>query len=244
MKFTYILPAYIPDEEILALTRATIHSFREATPKATIIIADDCSPVGGGYLRSVADIYIRTSKNQGYVKTINRAIKLADTEILTLANNDIRVSPNWWKITPEIFEDKTVGSVHYKMTTYDVPMTFGNNVWKIGKERWCTTSFVSVHRRVYDKIGLADEMFTRGGYGDWDLWYRARKAGFKTAYTNKACYQHKDSSITNKFPKDVWWGYVEANKAYFKNKWGKSAEELFEEQFPEQMKIDWRVGFE
>lgn len=242
MKASYVLPCYIPDEDIMNLTRSAIQSFRQV--KAELVIADDASPIGGGYLREHADIYIRIPYNEGYYATITRALKLASGDILAIANNDIRVAPNWLEVAEDILKDPKIASVHFKMIPYEAPMTFGDQVWKMGKERWCTTSFAAVRKKVYEEMGFYDPFFKRGGFGDYDLWHRTRLAGYQTAYTNRSCYQHRDSSITSKMHNKEWEKCEEENLEYFKSKWGAYPDVLFTKEFPEQMKVDWRRGFE
>jgi len=242
MKASYVLPCYIPDEDIMTLTRAAIQSFRKV--KAELVIADDASPVGGGYLRKEADIYIRTSENEGYYSTITRAIKLAKGEIVALCNNDIRVAPNWLEVSEKILKDPEIASVHFKMLHYDQPMSFGDKVWTTGKERWCTTSFCAVKKEVYEKLGFYDPFYKRGGFGDWDFWIRVREAGYKQAYTNKSCYQHRDSAVTSRMHGENWWESEEENIGYFKQKWGKTPDEFIKDEFPAQLEVDYRGGFE
>lgn len=243
MKASYVLPCYIQDEEIMDLTKAAIESFKRV--KAELVVTDDCSPIGGGYLRQEADTYIRTKENEGYYRAINKAIKLAKGDILAFTNNDIRVAKNWLEVSEEILKDKEVGSVHFKMILYKKSMTFGDKIWKTGKERWCTTSFLAVKREVIEKVGLFDEGFGHGGFGDYDFWHRVRLAGFKAVYTNKSCYQHKDSAITSRIDPETRQKFVDINEVHFRKKWGKHPDEMFAEMFPEQMKVEpWRKGFE
>jgi len=235
---SYVLPCYIPDEEIMALTRSAIESFKQV--KAELIIADDASLIGGGYLREQADTYIRTQENEGYYSTISRAIKMAKGEIVALCNNDIRVAPNWLEVAKIIMINPKVVSVHFRMIDYDAPMTFGDEVWIKGKERWCSTSFVAVRKKIYKEIGFYDPFFKRGGFGDYDLWHRVRLAGYETAYTNKSCYQHRDSAITNKMHDKNWIQSEKDNMEYFKQKWGDFPNELFSKTFPRQMEKNWK----
>jgi hypothetical protein len=69
------------------------------------------------------------------------------------------------------------------------------------------------------------------------MWLRFRKI-FKTAYTNKACYQHLDSHTAKKIPERE--ENDRKNREYFKTKWGEYPEVLFEKEFPEQTKENWR----
>jgi len=248
MRVSYIMPTLILEKEselLLGLTRSAVQSFRKATPKAELVIIDDASPMGGGYLRSVADIYIRNKKQLSYPGALNRGLKLASGDLLAIVNNDIRVSPNWLAVVQDILtSDTNIGSVHFKMIEYDVPIVLGHQTWETGKERWCTSSFYVMKRELLDEVGLYDEKFAGFGYDDWDWWYRVRKKGYLTAYTNKTAYQHRDSSTYNLFDQTERQKHVEINRKYFKEKWGETPEDLWTKMYPEQMKVEpYREGF-
>ena len=235
-----ILPVYIANEELLQLTKNTIESLGDVG----LVIIDNASPLGGGYLRSVAEIYVRGKENFGYAKAVNQGLSLIHNDIVAIANNDIRVSPNWLTVTQEVFEEPDVYSCHFRMTDYDVPFQYGNTIASMGKERWCTSSFFVIKTR--DEKGnlrkfYYDENFINS-YDDWDIHYRIRDAGLKTAYTDKACYQHHHSStqqiIPNREEQNI------KNREYFKKKHGSYPEDLFAIQFEDQMKQEYWKGFQ
>lgn len=198
-----------------------------------MIIVDNGSLIGGGYLRSVAYTYIRNKENLGYAKAVNQGLKLCDKgELVAVANNDIRVSSNWQKIAEEIMKNEKVGSVHFRMIGYNEPFTTGNDTWIGSKERWCTSSFFVVR-----DLQLYDENYFNS-YDDWDFWKRMRDQGYLQAYTNIAQYQHKDSFtqqfIPNRGENDI------RNREYFKKKHGGYPEDLFEKEFSGELAKNWR----
>jgi len=229
-----IIPCWIVNEEILQLTKNTIESLGEVN----LIIVDNGSLVGGGYLRSIANIYIRNKENLGYAKAVNEGLKLVKTEYIAIVNNDTRISPNWQEVTKEVFEkdDKTY-SCHFKMTDYDTPFTYGNKIAIGGKERWCTSSFFVIKSW---KPQLYDENYFNT-YEDYDYWYRIRSSGWKQAYTNKAIYQHKHSFTQKFIPERA--ENDKKNYEYFKKKWGIYPDIGFAQEFPEQIKEDYWSGF-
>ena len=228
-----IIPCWLITEQLKELTQNTVNSLGETE----LIIVDNGSPLGGGYLREIADVYIRNKENLGYAKAVNEGLRLCDQgELVAVANNDIRVSEGWQKIAEEIMQDPLVMSVHFKMIPYNEPFSLGDKVWITGKERWCTNSFF-----VMRNCGLFDENFLNS-YDDWDLHYRMYQKGFKTAYTNKASYQHMDS-FTQQFVPDRNENDIK-NKEYFVKKHGDLPEKLWEKMFPLQMSEDYRGGFE
>lgn len=100
-----VIPCYLKNEELLQLTKNAIHSFREADlPEYELILVDDGSPIGSGYLRQEADTYVLHTKNQGFIKSVNDGLKLARGKYIAVANNDIRVAPNFYRVAEEIFD--------------------------------------------------------------------------------------------------------------------------------------------
>jgi GT2 family glycosyltransferase len=224
-----IMPVFINDQETLDLTKAAIDSIKVAPVK--LIIIDNNSSIGGGQLREWSNSYIRNKENLGYAKAVNQGLKLAG-ELVVIANNDIRVSPNWFDVLKENNHWTVPTSIHFRMIPYDEPFSFGNEIWELGKERWCSSSFFLVpNKQLYDENYF-------NSCEDWDFWLRWRDRGYKTAYTNKVCYQHKDSHTQKQILERAL--NDQKNRDYFKSKWGEYPDILFNQTYPEQMNRDWR----
>lgn len=235
---TTVMPIYNITPELQALTEAALPTVLSDE----MIIVDNCSTIGGGFARSSADIYVRNNSNAGYPKAVNQAFYLSHGDLIAIANNDIRVSPNWKEVALDIFKDPTVGSVHFKMINYDDPMILGNETWIEGMERWCTASFFVIRREAFV---VYDEGYGAGGYDDWDFFHRMRHLkGWKTAYTNKAVYQHGHSKTYQAMDQN---GEREkrdqANREHFKEKFGDYAEDIWQQKYPEQMSMDYYSNF-
>ena len=227
-----IIPCWLINQDLIDLTISAIESIRFGGDTQFILI-DNGSPMGGGMLRELADVYIHNKENLGYAKAVNQGLKLCDKgEVVCIANNDIRVPPQWRRVAEEIIKDPKVGSVHFRMIGYNKPFSIGNDIWIGGKERWCTSSFF-----VVQNIQLYDEDFFNS-YDDWDYWLRMRKQGFKQAYTNKVEYQHNDSFTQQFVPQRK--ENDARNREHFKIKHGDYPEALFEKEFPHELAKSWR----
>ena len=235
-----VMAAWIKDQDLLDLTKQSIDSYNQVKGMELVIV-DNASPMGGGYLRSEAGIYIRNPKNLGYAPAMNQGLKLTTSKYVALAENDIRVSPNILKVATDILDkDGEVGSVHFRMVPYDEPFSFGNDVWVEGKERWCTISFM-VWRRLALPQGFFDEGYITANYEDWDVQHHSRHAlGWKSAYTNLACYQHKDSYTQNQLDQTQRAKEAKENREYFRRKWGAYPEAIWEGLYFKQMMQPWR----
>jgi GT2 family glycosyltransferase len=230
-RFEVIMPCYIISEELFELTKNAIDSLGNVD----LIVVDNASLIGGGYLREKATTYIRNNENLGYGKAVNQGLVLAHLgNYIAIANNDIRVSPNWQKAAIKAFDDN-VYSCHFRMIPYEEPFSYGDQTWITGKERWCSSSFFVLNKN--QPLFLYDEGYLNS-YDDYDYWKRVRDAGLMTAYTNKACYQHKDSStqqlIAQRAEND------KKNLEYFKTKWRENPDTMFKNKYPEQWKVPWR----
>lgn len=258
MKITYIVPCWMIDLETLQLTARAIESFKLACPDAEIILIDNNSTIGGGLLRDAATIYIRNSQNLGFVPAVNQGLKIAKGEIIAVCNNDILVSSNWLEVAGEILKDPTVGVLHFRMVNYSDwgRIEYGNGVALTGKERWCTNSFFATTKVFLDKFrkneeeetpeiypGLFDENFGKGIYDDYDFHNRIYNAKYKQAYTDKAYYAHVMTHSFRKMKSEEYEAMVKRNLEYFKSKWGKDPEELFQERWPEQWRQSYQEGF-
>ncbi len=232
-----VLPVYILSESLLDLTKQTIESIKK-TQINDLIIVDNASTLGGGLLRQEADTYIRNKVNKGYAKAVNQGILSSSAQFLCVSNNDIRVPDNWLSVAMEIFEDKEVGSVHFRMTDYDEPFKFGDKTFITGRERWCTSSFF-VLRVAAIPFSLYDTNYGLGGVEDYDFWAKVRSEGWKTAYTTKSCYQHLHSATQRALDQKERDERHRAGEEYFRAKWGEYPDKYMENLYPEQWKQDY-----
>lgn len=231
------MPVYIQNEETLELTKNAIYSLGDCR----LIVVDNDSSMGGGYLRALATTYIHNKVNLGFAKAVNQGLRLAVDQYVAIANNDIRVSPNWQEITTyqielcERSEENKFGTLHFRMIDYDVPFEYGKNTRTTGKERWCTGSFFVMRNK-----WLFDENYLNS-YDDWDLQFRIRVEGYNTIYTDMACYQHCHSFTQQQILERE--ENNKRNREYFKKKWGQYAEDMFAKMFPDQMRVPYQDGF-
>lgn len=239
-RLAVVMPVYIKNDETLLLTEQAIDSLGDVL----MVIVDNASDRGQEYLESMSDKYIHNEDNLGYAKAVNQGLKYLQEEhpeitLIAIANNDIRVSPNWQEVTREVLADPKVYSVHFRMIPYEQLLDYGEKVAKSGRERWCTQSFFVVDTA--KGLVFFDEDFFNS-YDDWDYQYRVRASGLQTAYTDKACYQHHDSFTQKQIPEREENNKRNAEK--FKEKHGEYAEQLFTQMYPDQMKLPYYEQFQ
>ncbi len=236
-----ILPVFIITQDLLKLTEDAVKSIKETAPEHRLIIVDNGSPMAGGWLRSIADVYVLNKENKGYAIAMNQGFALSNSDFVVVTQNDTLLSPGWAETAFSILDDPTVGSVHFRMIPYGSPMEIGDKTFITGRERWCTAAFYVIRK---EAIGKGYDLgFGIAGYEDWDFFYNMRKEGWKTAYTTKACYQHLDSSTQLKFDQSERRAKDVGRREHFKEKWGAYPEEALVKLYPEQMRMPYYEEF-
>ena len=242
-ELTWVIPNYLVDQGLLHYVEQAILSLKVTNLEAILLLIDCGSPIGGGYLREHADIYVRFRENPGFVLAANTGLRLAKTPYIGLMNNDIRLSPNAFEVARSIFfADDRVYSVHPRMIDYNEPFSYGDKDYYEGRERWCQSSCFFV--RNTDTLILFPEHFvgTGGGYEDWYYHATVRKLGWKTVYTERACFQHAHSVTSRLLGEES--KKLAPNSELFRREFGLLPEEYYIKLYPEQMARDWKKGFE
>lgn len=206
---TYVvIPNFVVTEELKELATNTINSFRNSSD-VVIVAVDDGSPMDCTFLKDLSDVYIRNEVNSGFAITCNNGIKwVMENEhedcFIVVANNDIEVYPGWLEAMQEPhleYKDVGVSGIcHSRLkeidgkhisTLRDSKMTDGG----LNGELMQDGGLLMVKKSVFEKVGLYDERFIRGGYEDVDLFLRMRdKFGMKIVMSAKAWYWHKEGA--------------------------------------------------
>ena len=245
MKISILMPIWITNDELGYLTINALNSLGQTVlakgDSLEFIVLDNGSTSWvDHFVSQKLDYYIRVPQNKGYPWAINTMAKVASGDYLAIANNDIKVSDNWWLVAKEIFKRvKDAGTVHYKMLGYDQPTVPQKDIFPTGKERWCHGSFFVIKKSVFEELGY-DEGFGLGGYDDYDFYYRMREKGYKQVYTNGAFFNHRDSSTQLLRDPEERRQSDDKNREYYKSKHGEYPDAQFQKLFPEQFTKTWK----
>lgn len=205
----------LPDKnaELLRFVTNCVDSIRRHTDASfELIMVDNGSPIGGDYLRSVADVYIRNPHNLGFGPAVNQGLKLARGEWLIVSNNDIEFIHDWVDNAIEAWQDGT-GVVSSHLHAHDRLHKVGRQVVPWGHmfgALWMT------RRDVLDVVGYMDEGYGIAMYEDKHLWLTMEAAGYslvKAGWCN-----HIGNATWGKMPhqKEIFF----KNKARFEKQWG------------------------
>ena len=143
-------------------------------------------------LKKEVHLWIDPYRNLGFGKAMNTGIKLATTEFITLANDDVKVLySEWWEevmtkfkedsrlggFNPHSFCNKTAGGD--RVCQYEIKCQYTEEDIKKMKEIFkaereytgCCTFFTICKKAMFDEVGLFDESFGIGSGEDYDLCY-------------------------------------------------------------------------
>ena len=171
-----------------------------------IIIADDCSndetKKCTGYFENI--IHIRTESNIGFLKNCNHAALHASGKYIVLLNNDTLVMNNWLSSLLDTIENNhDIGLVGSKLIYPDGRLQEAGgiiwddgNAWNYGRYEdpeqpeynylkevdYISGASILVPKKIWDKIGGFNEMYSPAYCEDSDLALTIRQLGYKILY--------------------------------------------------------------
>ncbi len=231
----------IPIWNNLALTKTCIDSIcRNTSYPYRLILVDNASNIETkdylGQLQKACKsgeiILKQNDKNEGYIKAVNAGIALSNAEYVCILNNDTIVTKNWLKEMILLMErHKDIGIVNPSSNTLGQKKPRGVSFESFVKgfegqsarfaEIGAAIGFcLLARRRLFDEIGLFDEVYGMGNFDDTDLSLRAKEKGYKIVRALASYVYHKEQASFNflkSFDKDF-----KRNKKIFEAKWGKT----------------------
>ena len=231
-----IIPVFNQHE----MTMECIDSIRVNTQDYEIVIVDNGSDPPAEFDEVT---YIRNEENLGFPKAVNQGIKAAKGDVVVILNNDIVCTPHWLEILQGYLSNglDMVGPVTNSIsgpqqvlideyddleTLYNAARTHKNK----NEGQWypfhrLVFFCVAIKRKVIEKIGLLDEIYTPGNFEDDDYCMAAIEAGFKLGIA-KDCYVHHFGSVTHKAMNIDYQTLALRNRKIFDAKWGNRYDEL------------------
>ena len=194
-KYSIVIPTYNHCEDLLKPCIDSIKEYTELSDVEIVIVANGCKDNTREYLDNL-DIPVKVvwfDEGLGYTKSTNEGIKVATGEYIILLNNDTQFLPqvknDWINRLREPFSESNVG-VTGVLELYD----------HSAESNFLVFFCVMIHREVFDKIGILDEIFSPGFGEDIDFCIRAKQAGYICKWVNTVFYQ--DGNRCTTFP--IW----------------------------------------
>lgn len=184
-----------------------------------VVVVDNASTDGGR--RIIQDQYrevriISLSRNLFFAGACNAGIRLTETELVALLNNDTEAEPRWLEeLVAALDANPQAGMATSKLLLFDRRDTIqsagdfyrasgvpGNRgVWEKDNGRYDTSSEVfgacggaCIYRRsMLEEVGLLDEDFW-GYCEDVDLSFRAQLAGYRCVFASGSRVYHRLSA--------------------------------------------------
>ncbi|HEY4282549.1 MAG TPA: glycosyltransferase, partial [Chthoniobacterales bacterium] len=215
-----VIPIYNSPEE---LRRCLESVFLHTRTPFELILVDDCSPdpaiatVLATYETRSEVRVIRSSTNQGFVRSANIGLQATQNDVVLL-NSDTEVTPGWLqKLTIAAYSNPKIatvtpfsnaaGAFSVPKMGVNAPIPFPFTVVKMGRltERVSSRAYPDVptgngfcmfiKREALEQIGLFDEEnFGRGYAEENDFCMRARKRGWRHIIDDSLFIYHQGSS--------------------------------------------------
>ena len=213
IKYSVIIPTYDFCDELLVPCIESIMRHSTMQNVEIIISANGCTDNTVGYIQDLNNFFntinlqnhlkhVWNEKPVGYPKAVNDAIAIATGEKIILLNNDCvlldQEKDGWIKMLEQPFlEDSSVGASG-PLLLYDKHL----------KKDLLFFFCVMIDRKVFDRIGVLDEIFTPGNCEDIDFCLRMLGNGFtlrqagnwqngQTGYSGTFPISHKSSQTFN-----------------------------------------------
>lgn len=221
-KVSIILPVYNAGDFTIKCINSVLES--KTNVPYELIIVDDCSKENGLYEKllqfKTPDIKIyQNSKNLGFVKTCNNAIKLSEIENdIILLNSDTEVTDYWLDkmqenayssifigtVTP-LSNNGSICSMPQFCKNNNIPngydkdslnkLTVHTNLYETYVLPTCVGFCTYIKRSVLNLVGLLDDKKYGKGYGEEnDFSMRVIKAGYVNALDSSTFIYHKGNA--------------------------------------------------
>ncbi len=202
----------------LNYTKLCIESIRKFTKSGSyeLIIVDNYSTDDTRqWLSEQEDLtVIYNDENKGFPAGCNQGIAIAKGDSVLLLNNDVIVTPNWLSdMCNALWSDDNIAGVgcvtnyisYYQKVeseynSFEEMLAFSNNYrqahsselpYRIKLVGFC----LLLKKKILDKVGVLDEIFTPGNYEDDDLSFRLICAGYDLVLC-KGVFIHHFGSVS------------------------------------------------
>lgn len=175
MRISIVIPTYNHCEDLLKPCLESIKKYSNLSDIEVLVVANGCVDSTKEYVESLGSPFklIWMKDPAGYTKATNEGIKVASGEFVVLLNNDTVLLPqenhNWLhRLVNPFYQDERVG-ITGPMKTFCPE----------AKREFLIFFCVCIRRKLFDELGILDEIFSPGYGEDTDFCCKLENAGYK-----------------------------------------------------------------
>ena len=169
MRYSIIIPTAFDKLSLLRPCIESIKKFTDLSDTEIIVVANGVTDDSADYALKEGCVVVPFAEAIGFPKAVNVGIQAATGDYLIILNNDVQVlGGNWLEILTSPFADPSVGVTGpMKERAEEIDQDF------------ILFFCACISRKVIDKIGALDEIFSPGYSEDIDFCAKAKRAGFR-----------------------------------------------------------------
>jgi GT2 family glycosyltransferase len=223
-------------------TKRCIESIVSRTrfPYRLIMVDNASGPDTAGYLRETAAatgaVYIRNTRNEGFVRAANRGLERSDAPYACIMNNDTIATEGWLTEMVKVAGlDEAIGIVNPSSNNLGqhtgrlTPEEYAGTIRRLSGQfiemGACLGFCMLIKRELLGKIGRFDEIYERGNFEETDYCRRAEREGYYCVRAKGAYVYHHMKTSFVKFG-----DYEESfrrNREIFNRRWGRPRRVLY-----------------
>lgn len=205
-KFTYevVIPSY---NGLFLLKKHLPDTIKYSTGLSRVIVVDNGSTDGTyEYLTTNFPdkvFCLRNEKNLFFTKAVNQGFREAKADLVVLLNNDVHPQKDYLAPTLRRFADEKVFAVTLNEISSSWPLVSwdGKLQYTRGEDKslahfsaWASGGSAVFRKKIWDKLGGFDEIYSPGYWEDIDIGWRAWKVGCKIIWEPQAKVEHQHES--------------------------------------------------
>jgi GT2 family glycosyltransferase len=177
-KYSVVIPTYNHLDDFLKPCLESIIKYTDLQNTEIIVVANGCTDNTANYVNSLTSIYpsiklIDIKEGLGYTKSTNIGIKAASGEYIVPLNNDTVLleqrKNEWLLMLEQPFIDDPLMGVTGPLWQDD----------RITRYKFIIFFCAMIPKRLFDELGLLDEIFSPGSGEDIDFCIKAQLKGYK-----------------------------------------------------------------
>jgi glycosyltransferase involved in cell wall biosynthesis len=168
---TIIIPTYNHCADLLTPCLDSLLQYTDLDDIEIIVVANGCTDHTRDYLKDKPVQMLWFDAALGYTKATNEGIKAAKGDVIVLVNNDVVFLPqnknDWINILCAPLKD-------------GVGITAPLKLYSVATERHFAVFFcAAIQKKMFDKCGLLDEVFSPGSGEDIDFCIKVEQLGYQ-----------------------------------------------------------------